>query len=263
MSGYTLGCLTAWDPVFKYRWHFPSSESLIINYTDETNRGEMHLLQPLGVLNSEVKDFIIDTMHSAKYQMRIVGVEPAFLEQNPEFAAQFTITTDRNNANYIYKASDLASLSGRRYAKKRNLIAQAVKSYSWTTEPLNMINISECLSLIPESHIGKDAAAIKSAVNNFGEGLLRGILVRIDNRAVAFSMFCQQTSDTVVIHFEHAQYAYKGLHQIVNQEAAKIVAEEGYTYINREEDLGDPGIRQAKESYYPDHLAESLILTIK
>ncbi len=43
---------------------------------------------------------------------------------------------------------------------------------------------------------------------------------------------------------------YKGIYQYVTQSFAAWLPE-GYETINRERDLGDPGLRQAKESYKP------------
>ena len=48
---------------------------------------------------------------------------------------------------------------------------------------------------------------------------------------------------------------YKGLYQFINQSFAAILPED-YQTINREQDLGDPGLRQAKLSYRPSSFVE-------
>ena len=55
-----------------------------------------------------------------------------------------------------------------------------------------------------------------------------------------------------VIHFEKAilDERLRGIYQYVNQVFASILPDK-YELINREQDLGDPGLRQAKESYKP------------
>ena len=53
-----------------------------------------------------------------------------------------------------------------------------------------------------------------------------------------------------VIHFEKALNRFKGLYQFVNMSFAAILPD-NYTYVNREQDLGNEGLRQAKLSYKP------------
>ena len=55
-----------------------------------------------------------------------------------------------------------------------------------------------------------------------------------------------------MIHFEKAVLGEnsKGVYQYINQAFASILPEK-YKTVNREQDLGGPGLRQAKSSYHP------------
>ena len=52
------------------------------------------------------------------------------------------------------------------------------------------------------------------------------------------------------IHFEKAVDRYKGVFQHINRSFAASLPE-SFVYINREQDLGDDGLRQAKLTYRP------------
>ena len=76
-----------------------------------------------------------------------------------------------------------------------------------------------------------------------------------DNEIVAFSIGEPLTEDTIVVHVEKAFTSIHGAYTIVNQEFA-LNETDGYTYINREEDMGVENLRRAKLSYQPDILLE-------
>ena len=64
------------------------------------------------------------------------------------------------------------------------------------------------------------------------------------------------------VHFEKFDPEIKGIGQVINWETAKILARQ-YKYINREQDLGIAGLRQAKKSYDPEYIVSAYFLERK
>ena len=84
---------------------------------------------------------------------------------------------------------------------------------------------------------------------------LIGGALRVDNEIIAFSFVNFINHNTFGVHVEKADVNFDGAYTVINQEFASHLPEQ-YTYVNREEDLGIPGLRQAKLSYQPTILLE-------
>ena len=84
---------------------------------------------------------------------------------------------------------------------------------------------------------------------------LSGIVLRIDGTIEAISVFEAMNADTAVIHFEKGSPDFDGVYKAVNMEVANRLQPK-VTFIDREEDLGVPGLRKAKLSYHPHHFVE-------
>ena len=65
----------------------------------------------------------------------------------------------------------------------------------------------------------------------------------------------QVTEDTFVVHIEKAFTDIEGAYTMINREFVRMLPEK-YSYINREDDVGDLGLRKAKESYRPAMMYE-------
>jgi hypothetical protein len=61
--------------------------------------------------------------------------------------------------------------------------------------------------------------------------------------------------ETAVVHFEKGLPDCAGIYRAVNQETAALLRDR-YPFLNRESDLGVPGLREAKERYHPHHMVE-------
>ena len=80
---------------------------------------------------------------------------------------------------------------------------------------------------------------------------LCGGIYYVDGQPVAYSLGEELArGKSFVIHFEKAVSEYKGLWQFVNQAFASILPDK-YETVNREQDLGNEGLRKAKLSYKP------------
>ena len=269
LTGYTCSCLAAWDGLFDYRWVRPGPDALLVSFVE---KGERHLLQPLGRFG-EFAGQVLEAGSALPYPLRIVGVERPFIERNPEFAARFDVVSERENANYIYRVEDLATLAGRAYAGKRNHIAQARREYEWTVEPFRAESVPDARRVLADidaeegwpvrGSLREELRALNTTLDLFPCLGLDGILIRVGERPAAFALFEMQCPETAVVHFERALRSFKGMHQIVVQETARLLAARGVPRVNREEDLGNEGLRKAKESYHPVELAESLRLTLR
>ena len=71
----------------------------------------------------------------------------------------------------------------------------------------------------------------------------------------AFSCGERLNESTAVIHLEKADPELRGLYVLINQQFCRE-AWAGVNFVNREQDLGEPGLRTAKMSYHPHHLVE-------
>jgi hypothetical protein len=181
------------------------------------------------------------------------------------------LVLDRDNSDYVYLTADLIRLSGNRYHSQKNHVNRLKKSTEWEYLPLTPDLVNECLNLQEAwcrlrqceespSLLNEDQAIVE-AFKHIDLLPYRGGVLRNEGQVQAFTIGELLDSETVVIHIEKANPEIPGLYTLINQQ---FLEKEWSTvrYVNREQDLGEPGLRKAKESYHPDHLVEKFTLFI-
>ena len=186
---------------------------------------------------------------------------------------RFTFSCERDYADYLYLRRDLASLAGRRLQPKRNHINQFLRRYpQYEYLTVTPAHIGECLRLEDEWyqanpahwHEGAEAerAAVCYALRHWEVLGLTGGLLRVEGRTVAFTFGMPINGDTFGVHAEKADARVEGAYAMINREFARRIPER-FTYVNREEDLGIAGLRQAKLSYHPVKLLNKYHAVLK
>ncbi|MDR2232385.1 MAG: phosphatidylglycerol lysyltransferase domain-containing protein [Tannerella sp.] len=182
------------------------------------------------------------------------------------FPGAFTFDADRTYFDYIYLREDLKTLKGKKYQPKRNHINKFNKKYSYTYAPITPDMIPECLALEQKwmqanlneedmTSIQYERRSLTFALSHFRELELTGGAIIVDNEIIAFTYGSAINNYTFGVHVEKADIQYDGIFSVINQAFAAHLPEQ-YLYINREEDMGLPGLRQAKLSYQPVILLE-------
>ena len=80
-------------------------------------------------------------------------------------------------------------------------------------------------------------------------------MILIQDKVEAFSLGERLNPETAVVHIEKANPEIPELYTMINQQFCEK-SWSNVPMINREQDLGEPGLRQAKLSYLPVHLVE-------
>lgn len=184
----------------------------------------------------------------------------------------FKLVPDRDNWDYVYSAADLAKLPGPKFYSKRKEIKKFESRYRHEYRKITSAIIPECVRFQEEWCLSKNCNGSPSlseenytvleALQNFDKLGLSGGAVFVDDKLLAFTVGEMLDSLTWVTHFEKADSSVPGLYQYINQQLALEVSPK-YSFINREQDLGERGLRAAKTSYRPHHMVEKSSLFVR
>ncbi|MBR5856336.1 MAG: DUF2156 domain-containing protein [Bacteroidales bacterium] len=262
---------------------------LIVRFCPQgsSDTGKARYFFPAGRGNhKEVLEEMMQDARCLNAQFTLLSIleeQKAILEEL--FPDKFLFTPNRNSFDYIYLAENLITLKGKKYQSKRNFVSRFKKNNNWSYEEITPATAGECLQMNNEwcklygcgkdSSMQQESCSVKSALENFEALSLKGGILRVDGRIVAFSIGEKLNSNTFLVHIEKAfayitgaypaisqmflQHQMSGTYSSEIELSADII---GFMYVNREDDAGDENLRNAKLQYHPDHLIEKYIATI-
>ena len=184
----------------------------------------------------------------------------------------FDIKPVRNHYDYIYRTEDLISLKGRKYHSKKNRLNKFNKTHVFRYLPLTPDLIPACIEVhkrwcedreCEKNPIMRaESQAVFEILHNFHSLSVQGGVILLNNQVEAFTVGELLNPEMAVIHVEKADPGIPELFTVINQQFAEH-ALSGVPFINREQDLGEHGLRRAKESYHPVTLQEKFRITLK
>lgn len=258
ISEYTFTNLYMWDHYYNCAYTIIQDYLCLIAYIDQKHV----FMPPVGPGSSSLKRIISEVMdyfHENHWPFIMYRVPETMAKQIKEWYPGLNIQLDLDNSDYVYRTQDLINLSGRKYHTKKNFLNRFIRENNYEYKPLTSEYIPGCMEFAEkwlEIKDGRDSGliheyqAIKKAFQNYSYLELKGGLILIDNNIEAFTFGEMLTHEMANVHIEKANPNIPGLYVAINQ---MFCAHEwkDVPYINREQDLGIPGLRKAKQSYHP------------
>lgn len=264
-SELTFTNLYIWRAWYRPHWRVEGDSVLIILAPE----GQEPLgLPPIGggkaaALAALTEDLLRVAPRAAIHRIDKGSVE-SFVD--PE---RFEIEPDRDNSDYVYLTENLAKLAGRKFHGKKNHVNKFYKSHEFEFRPLTGEVIDLAMGLqedwcslracAEDRSLNQEDLAVHQALLQADELSWRGGAILMDGRVEAFSIGEGLNPETTVCHVEKANPNIPGLYAVISQQCC-LKAWPERKYINREQDLGQEGLRRAKESYHPDHMVDKFII---
>lgn len=183
--------------------------------------------------------------------LRIVGITNEIKQRLPH--EELDVFSHPELSEYLYLAQDLITYKGKSFHSKRNFVNQFIKKYTYTFKDYEPSMRNDILSLIDlwaeTKHIAYEKQPILTILDHLTEidAFCGCLLINDKVEAFAIGTTCNQSG---IVLFEKANLDFDGIYpMLINQFAKRYFS--NVKYINRQEDLGDDGLRKSKLSYNP------------
>jgi len=264
-SDNTFTNMVCWNDYAHYRYAYVQDCIVLCSTIAEMTRYR----PPIGPRNPELLADVLRLAAKSKEEYPFVILDPETREWIARLHPDLQFHAERKYFEYVYLASDLAELPGKKYLTIRHQLNKFQKTCMPQIEMISEENLGEIKDFLDlwcdwkdcdsDPVLASEKVAVSFALSHYEELQLSGIAIRANGKIGAMSFFEGQSRDTALVHFEKGLPDCKGIYRAVNAETAKILAHD-YIYINRESDMGVEGIREAKTRYHPHHMVEVHLL---
>ncbi|MDD7506460.1 MAG: phosphatidylglycerol lysyltransferase domain-containing protein [Clostridiales bacterium] len=190
--------------------------------------------------------------------LNLVAVPEKYKERVERVLNRPLTDMGESDGDYVYAASDLVNLVGRKYNGQRNHLNRFKRDYpSAVFRRLKPEDKDALREFLAEYHVNDtsdtylyDRKAVRTFIENFDKFSFLCGAVFLDKKILAFSVG-DVIGDTLFVHIEKCLRAYSGIGETINHDFVSEFVGDGVKYVNREEDMGDEGLRKAKLSYFP------------
>ena len=221
-------------------------------------------------------DAILQDAHRLDEPLRLASLtaeHQACLEEH--YPGRFSFQPLRDGFDYLYEVQRLAQLPGKKLHAKRTHIHRLDENCpGWTWAPMTDADLPLCQALDRNwlkaakeretaqglRSLDREHRALQRALQDRALLGIHGLVLRWQDQLLGFTLGAPLSPTVFDVSFERAREDIQGAYPAVTRSFARWVREHypDIRYLNREEDMGLPGLRKAKQSYYPDLMGEKI-----
>jgi hypothetical protein len=266
---YTVGGMFMWRDF--YGVEYTVEDGIFYSLVHNEQHSKILYDLPIGKTREDIVRGIRNIMEYEKddpAQLRFVTIEERFLPLFKEAGMVFRAHNNEIYSDYVYSTEEFLKLSGKKNHKKKNHIQQFIRSCGeWSFEEIGHDNLEEAKEFFRTQYSVDEEANEEEVEENdramevldkFDEYGMFGGVLRADGKICGFSIG-EIFGRTLFVHIEKASREHPGAYQMLNHQFAEHFGQ-GIERINREEDMGDEGLRRSKSSYHPIELVKKYVV---
>lgn len=269
-ADYTFVNLWCWQN--KYRPEVAFAQDLC--WIRIIDNGTKRLLAPVGNYQNRNWRQILSEYFTSFPDF--IKVPESFKEElEKQFAGEIYITADRNNWEYVYSVRKLIELQGSAYANKRKAANRFMRENDCSFGILTSKDAEEIRSFQQQwlqmaesgNYNPRELAAENEAIKiflqdwtHFQTGVF-GFGIWIHDKLAAFALGECVGNEELIIHFEKADKTFPGIYPAVNRLCLENFSD--FSFVNREQDLGNEGLRKVKTEYNPEFFIKKYNIGIR
>lgn len=258
---FSIGGMVMWADWFRYRMCIHSN-TLFVKGLSEDDLSTPAFSLPVGELPLAESIALLKSYCRARHIPLLLSAVPEEYVAPLRALGATSVTELPAWADYLYDIDSLATFAGKKLNKKRNHINRFVADHpGYTIEPITDANIADvraffaALPLPDNKPLMADydrckVAEVLSAPDRYP---FEGAALRVPGAGIVAFAFGEISGDTLIVHIEKIDHTVAGAGEVMCRDFAAMmrILHPGLMYENREDDAGDPGLRQAKQALNP------------
>lgn len=248
------------------------NDNLVVKFKDYTSPAQFYSF--LGTNDVAATALTLcETARDAGLDPRLRLIPETTVSAAPELGDWLQVALDRGQFDYVVSTAEWASLAGGKFRKRRNAVHHLERTHAPECRPIDA-GSTEIQRQIEDVFgrwtvqcdcAGDEGTIIQAtALRRFfsldrpGDLLCYGVYV--DGELRAYSINEPLTGGYAMGHFWRADRTIFGLYPYLLRETCRALLAAGCRYLNTMQDLGHPGLANAKGLDRPHHFLQKYVL---
>jgi len=220
----------------------------------EVYNGSTGYMLPVGGDLKHALDILDSYIPEGKLFFNVPQPEVDFLKLR---YGNVSVKSIGSGGDYIYDADSMAALRGRKLHGQRNHANFFERTRNYRFEKISSSNVCDIKAFI-------ESKAVTASSDLFFEGNRKtfelldnlnvydfsSLALYVDDNVVGFT-FGTLSDDTLYVTIEQADRDYRGAYPVLASKFVSDHLDAGAVFVNREDDLGDEGLRRSKQAWNP------------